>query len=356
MAAEPGRRAQASADRSREAELDPARELDVFLDEPDPDYDWLIPEVLERGDRLILTGPEGGGKSTFLRQLGVQIASGIHPFSLEKIDPVRVLVVDLENIARQVRRSMRPLRLAAGDRYQAGYLHMVVQAAGLDLFGHVPDRDWLSARVEVVQPEVLILGPLYKLAAGDPTLEEVARTVAATLDHLRAGHDLAMIMEAHTPHAATGARRPTRPYGASLWLRWPEFGKHLDPSGRLTDWRGPRDERTWPRRLKRGGKWPWTVPDAQEAEAEQARAELPPAAVKVLAVLRGPQEPLTVRQIGDGVRVQIGKPLTRQAIQRHLNLLQDYGFADSAGDPGKPHHWWAIPPEEVQQGATNMQP
>ena len=65
---------------------------------------------------------------------------------------------------------------------------------------------------------------------------------------------------------------------------------------------------------------------------------------------------MTVRQIGDGIRAQIGKPLTRQAIQRHLDLLQDFGFADSTGDRGKPNYWWAIPPEGVQQGATNVQP
>lgn len=335
---------------------DPAQELDAFLAEPDPDHDWLIPEVLERGDRLVLTGPEGGGKSTLLRQLGVQIAAGTHPFTLEKIDPVRVLLVDLENSTRQVRRSMRPLRLAAGDRYQVGYLHVKVEPAGIDLFGHAADRDWLADRVQETAAEVLILGPLYKLAAGDPTLEEVARTVAATLDHLRADHGLAVILEAHTPHAANGNRRPTRPYGASLWLRWPEFGKHLDPGGRLSDWRGPRDERTWPRSLKRGGEWPWTPPNTDANTDQDPAAELPQPAVKVLAILRGPQEPMTVRQIGDGVRQQIGRPLKRQTIQKYLNLLQDYGFADSAGDPGKPHHWWAIPPEEVQQGATNVQP
>jgi AAA domain len=334
---------------------DPAWELDAFLAEPDPDHDWLIPEVLERGDRLILTGPEGGGKSTLLRQLGVQIAAGIHPFTMNKIDPVRVLIVDLENSPRHVRRSLRPLRLAAGDRYQAGYLHVVVEPAGLNLFGHAPDRDWLAERVEAAQAEVLIAGPLYKLAAGDPTLEEVARTVATTLDRLRADHDLAVILEAHTPHAANGNRRPHRPYGASLWLRWPEFGKHLDPGGRLSDWRGPRDERTWPRSLRRGGEWPWTVPSADTDTDPAPTAELPPAAVRVLAILRGPHEPMTVRQLGDGIRVQLGKPLTRQAIQNQLNLLQDFGFADSAGDRGKPHYWWAIRPEEVQQDATNVQ-
>jgi AAA domain len=340
------------------ADHQPATELDAFLDEPDLDYDWLIPEVLERGDRLILTGPEGGGKSTLLRQVGVQMASGIHPFTLEKIDPVRVLMVDLENSPRRVRREFRPLRLAAGDCYQTGRLHVEVEPAGIDLFGRVADRDRLAERVESTKAEVLIAGPLYKLAGGDPNLEEVARTVAGVLDRLRADHHLAMILEAHSPHAAKGFRRPTRPYGASLWLRWPEFGKHLDPGGRLTDWRGPRDERTWPRLLKRGGAWPWTVPEGQGGGGDQELAVLPDNAVKVLAILRGaPGNPLTVKELVDGIRVQIGKPITRQAVQRHLQLLQDYGFADCVDmGRGKLKRWHYLTPDGVQQGATNVQP
>lgn len=65
----------------------PDPELDQFLAEPEPDYDWLIPDILERGDRVILTGGEGAGKSTLLRQIGVQCASGIHPFTHATIKP-----------------------------------------------------------------------------------------------------------------------------------------------------------------------------------------------------------------------------------------------------------------------------
>ena len=40
----------------------------------DVSYDWAIPGLLERGDRLILTGSEGGGKTTMLRQIAVMAA------------------------------------------------------------------------------------------------------------------------------------------------------------------------------------------------------------------------------------------------------------------------------------------
>lgn len=235
-------------------------ELDAFLAEPDPEYDWLIEGLIERGDRLILTGGEGGGKSTLLRQLSVQGSSGIHPFDPgREVPPIRVLIVDVENSRSQIRREIRPLRLAAKDRYEPGRLHLVPHPQGLDLYECPEDVAWLEQQIIATSPDLLIIGPLYKLASGDPTEERVARAVAAVLDRLRTVHGFALIVEAHTPHATGGNKRPTRPYGASLWLRWPEFGIHIEgQSGMLTHWRGQREERDWPTILQKGGAWPWT--------------------------------------------------------------------------------------------------
>ena len=233
-------------------------ELDAFLGAVPPDYDWLIPGLLERGDRVILTGPEGGGKSTILRQIGVQAASGVHPFdSKAMLRPLRVLLLDLENSSRQVHRALRPLRLVAGDRYAGGMI-VRVRGEGIDLMSG--DGAWLESLVADAQPDLLITGPTYKLSTGDPTEEGPAKVVAAWLDKLRITYGCAVLLEAHPPHGANGRgqRRPERPYGASLWLRWPEFGLYLSAEGDLRHWRGPRDERDWPAMLQRGGTWPWT--------------------------------------------------------------------------------------------------
>lgn len=231
-------------------------ELDDLLAEPEQPYDWLIPGLLERGDRVILTGLEGRGKSTLLRQIAVQAASGLHPFTGEPITPLRVLYVDLENSRRQVRRKVAELRTTAGDRYRGG-LHFTFRPEGLNLAAEA-DLIWLDEQLAAARPDVAVVGPLYKLMGGDPTQELVALAVAAALDELRTRHRCALLVEAHTPYA-DGAKssRPKRPYGASLWSRWPEFGLHLDPNGTLDHWRGPRDERTWPPALTRGAPWPW---------------------------------------------------------------------------------------------------
>jgi hypothetical protein len=144
------------------------------------------------------------------------------------------------------------------------------------------------------------------LSSGDPTEEGPAKVVAARLDRLRAAHGCAVLLEAHSPHATGGkARRPERPYGASLWLRWPEFGLHLAAEGDLRHWRGPRDRRDWPARLQRGGAWPWT-PVTRERDVLWAR-------IKALCLEAGDQ--LSYRDLAEATGVR--HSTVNRAIEEH---------------------------------------
>jgi hypothetical protein len=236
----------------------PDPDIRDLLDAPEPEYDWLVKELLERRDRVILTGGEGHGKTTHNRQFAVKAASGIHPYTDDDIEPVRSLFVDLENSVAQTRREFRPLLISAGDRYVRGNLVPIIQPAGIDLTRD-DDVDWLRERVERNMPVgIVFLGPVYKAAHGD--YDEVAEAIIDAMDHIRADFGCAVFLEAHSPHASGGGRRPLRPYGDSALLRWPEFGFHLSEQGQLTSWRGARDaDRPWPTVLKRGGDWPWTI-------------------------------------------------------------------------------------------------
>src|SRR5699024_6783073 len=85
-----------------------AKPLWELLDGPD-DYDWIIPNLLEKQDRVVITGGEGAGKSYFVQQMAILSAAGIHPMTGDQIDPIKVLVVDAENSEKQWRRRIRPL-------------------------------------------------------------------------------------------------------------------------------------------------------------------------------------------------------------------------------------------------------
>jgi hypothetical protein len=243
----------------------------------DVDYDWLVPHLLERGDRVLLTGGEGGGKSFATRQLAVAAACGVHPFTGARHDPLRVTLVDLENGDRALRRHLRRL-VDHAQRIRRpippGGLRIESVPSGVDLT-RVDGEAWLTRLCEDTQPQMLVIGPLYRMHNADMTKEEPARQMTRVVDVIRARHGCAVVMETHAPHAGpTG--RSLRPVGSSLFLRWPEFGLGIRPeddgSFTLTRWRGSRDERQWPTKLRRGSEseWPWVAVDQSSEDATRA--------------------------------------------------------------------------------------
>jgi len=258
-----------------EQATDLAPDLYEFLAIEDPVNDWVIPDLLERGDRLIWTGFEGMGKSVITRQLAICAAAGIHPFKHEPITPRRVLFIDCENPDRKSRRHFRELERIArvkGFPVPQGTFRIIQQPAGIDLTRD-DDAAWLLERVTAHKPDLLVIGPFYRLHAADTNDEKAARTVVSALDAARIKADCALITEAHAGHGTGVSGRSVRPVGSSLLLRWPEFGYGIRPAPAsepdeqqrcrhvaVEAWRGPREERAWPRELMWGTHewdWPW---------------------------------------------------------------------------------------------------
>lgn len=250
-----------------------APDLWEFIASEDAPYDWIVKGLIERGDRLMLTGFEGLGKSVLTRQLAVTIAAGLHPFTFENGVPARVLYIDCENSAAQSRRHFRGLAatsVAYECRVPDGGLRLIHRPEGIDLTRD-EDAAWLLERVTAHRPDVLFIGPFYRLHAANMNDELPARKTIAVLDLARVRANCALIVEAHAGHGEAVRGRTVRPTGSSLLLRWPEFGYGLRPAegasesaANLVDfkaWRGSRDQRDWPRQLVRGkpGQWPWLV-------------------------------------------------------------------------------------------------
>ena len=246
--------------------------FDEFCDQPVPEADWIIPGLLNRGDRLILTGFEGLGKTVLQRQIAVCAAAGVHPFTFRPIPPMTVLFVDAENPKSIMIKSFRNLRESVRrNRGPMDEKRLWIERvpAGLDL-AKPQDRLWLQRLVSLVNPDLLCIGPAYKLYVGGSQSkdEDLARQVTSALDSIRESVGCALILEHHAGHGNGMAKtRDVRPFGSSLWLRWPEFGFGIAPAegftreNRLVDftsWRGPRDERDWPGQLQAATNFmPW---------------------------------------------------------------------------------------------------
>jgi hypothetical protein len=238
-------------------------------------YDWVIPGLLERRDRLILTGFEGAGKTTLMRQFAVLAAAGIHPFLNRPIEPCRVLVVDAENTETQWRRQSRKLVAQAMSRVHRNPAETIRIVAGkrIDLTQgtHLAE---IHRLVDDHQPDILFIGPLYKLVPRAINSDDDAAPLIVALDGLRE-RGVALVMEAHAGKGGSALEgRDLRPRGSAALLGWPEFGYGLAPSlsdpdfmVQMVAWRGDREERGWPRHLRRAagpGDWPWTPADVRD--------------------------------------------------------------------------------------------
>jgi len=245
--------------------------LDEFLDRDLGPVEWVIPGLLAKRERLIVTAGEGVGKSTLMRQFALCAAAGMHPLTGRSFPAVKTLVIDCENEERIMQEELDLLRSAirAHGNNPGHRLMIDRREEGLDL-ADPADRRWLSRRVEAMNPDLLVIGPAYKLYVGGSKDrdEDLARSVTSYLDKLRSRHGFALILEHHSAKGHGGGKRTIEPFGSSLWMRWPEFGIGLShaehPAGKdlrlvdVTHWRGQRARgRVWPFRLQAGEGLPW---------------------------------------------------------------------------------------------------
>lgn len=235
-------------------------------------HDWLIPDLLESTDRLILTGFEGTGKSYLVAQMVMTITAGMHPFLGTRVsDHNQVLVIDAENSERQTGRRYRMLReriTRLADKYSvpvpdwSKMVRFVIRPEGIAL-NDPAQMKRIERAIAATQPKFVALGPLYRLHKLDTRDEQAAKELTDAIDRLRVKYKFAVICEAHVAHGQAGAQRLLRPTGSSLFLRWPEFGFGLRPAQGteseqhpsrvdLATWRGGREERLWPSTLQHG--------------------------------------------------------------------------------------------------------
>lgn len=247
---------------------EPPVSLQELFDQPEEPYNWLVPGLWERMDRVIITGYEGTGKSFLLAQFALSVAAGIHPFAATVFnrEGFRVLVIDCENSQKQITRRYSNVARNIGYIRDAAHLppvdwskqvRFVMRPEGVDMT-NVQEFARIEQAIAATAPDLVLAGPLYRMHKTNINDEQAARELVDALDRLRVKYQFTLIAEAHVGHVgeATGGRK-LRPTGSSLFLRWPEFGYGLRGFGdaqkeehpstvELVAWRGARDERHWP--------------------------------------------------------------------------------------------------------------
>lgn len=252
--------------------------VEEFLNRADVDRpQFVISGIVREGHRVIVVAPEGQGKMVLLAQIALCAAHGLHPFTLEKIPKVPVLIVPLENpldaieehllltIGPLVRRSMHdPANMALWHR-----------EAGLDLRSRRGRAD-LEAVIAETRPKLIVYGPLYRsgVTKGKEQYETGASEVQTVINELTERYRCAWLFEAHAPSGEAGKAREMRPFGSVQWRYWPDAGFGLVPDGekddrgsyhkfRVTPFRGARTSAiawpSWLERARRPEDLPWTA-------------------------------------------------------------------------------------------------
>jgi hypothetical protein len=249
---------------------------------PEKGWDWLIEDWIERRDRVMLTGGEGLGKMTLFREWATQAAVGFHPWTGAKIRPLVSLVLDLQDGQVRNERALRAISAQAHVDHvdTLDLLYTESWPQGLNILSSQRDRRDLESIIRSVRPELLFIGPIYRLAMKSDRREgSTAQGICDFIDTMRARYDVAVFMEAHSPHAKPGTPQANQPYGGREFMYWPDAGYGLvaenddGTQARLKPFRGNRDKKQkyWPERLVYGERWPW-VPKGAPASVVELRA------------------------------------------------------------------------------------
>lgn len=238
------------------------------------DAPWIVPGLLKRDWRAIVTGGEGAGKGVLLRTMAIATAGGYHLFTHRAIEPQRTLMVDLENPRQAVLETGTVIAQTVKDRsirdgrpYDPTAFRIWHRPGGIDIRTRA-DRSELVREIAWQEPQLVCVGPYYKLTRPrkGENWEDAALGALGVLDELRTKYGFALVIEAHSPKASGGHRRMLIPMGSIYLSAWPEIGIGLrledeDEENPLSDtllvekFRGDRLKCNWPTKVLRDPDW-----------------------------------------------------------------------------------------------------
>jgi len=144
-----------------------------------------------RGARTIIVGDTGHGKTALSLQIAAAILTGADVLGYQGASTGPVMVIDLEQGIRSIKRALREASL--DDRDDVIYIPV---PDGLALDSDPTHLAELERVVDRHRPAVLILDPYYKAHRGDANEERPIVDLMRCLDALRSRYGFALILPA----------------------------------------------------------------------------------------------------------------------------------------------------------------
>jgi hypothetical protein len=174
----------------------------VLCAQPDPpETDRIVGPILARGERVLIAAETGAGKTTFMQRVVQAATEGGELLDWEARGGARVLILDLEQGLKSVKRGLREAGL---DNSELVQVVRVPDGLALDA-----DETHISAFEELLGADdwdVVVIDPFYKAHAGDSNDERQTVDLMRRLDGWREQHGFGLILTSHLRKPAAGAK------------------------------------------------------------------------------------------------------------------------------------------------------
>ena len=186
--------------------------LAEFLGDQEPDdddsVDWIIRDILPRGEAGIIAGPPKCGKTWAMLDLGICVALGLPwmgTFDNTMGEPARVLALAFEDGQRRLRKRVWELARTSGRTPNDKTLqaHLSVSREPLSLPG---DERALAAELKAWKPKLVLIDNLTRVMAGDQNAIKDAKRFSDLWCRLCADVGAAIVFLHHT--SKVGPIRP----------------------------------------------------------------------------------------------------------------------------------------------------
>jgi RecA-family ATPase len=174
----------------------------LITDPPPPDQ--ILEDMLDAGDKMAVLASSKLRKSFFFQQMALSLAAGRDFLEWRVTKPRRVAYIQFEirehHSHRRTRNLARAMRIRPDD---LGDRLLIIPARGLGLVG-ADGLEQIRQAIAAFKPEVIMLDPLYKLAAGAENAAEDFKVLLNAFDQLAEQTGAAILYVHHDTKGSPG--------------------------------------------------------------------------------------------------------------------------------------------------------